>query len=263
MKTNNRIGNTLLATMVACGLLACTSQDSAPQDSAPPPVATGSGTLCPVPTQALITDFTYNASAPGASPTEVRFGSGTGTLTGGEAYYPNSGANAITVDVKGSSYHVTGTVGDYTGFALYFDGCDHLNLSAFKGIQFTVSAVTPPPGNVMTFGVGTIDDKASAAWMIQNGSTTSKETDSGRCTPTAQTGNQYYHPGCTDPTIQIPITATATPQPVPWANLTGGVPVATVNPSEITTIYWYFPWSGSGAAQYPIDFTLDDLTLIQ
>jgi hypothetical protein len=260
MNTNNRIGNTLLATMAACGFIACTSQDSAPQDSAPAP--TGSGTLCPVPAQALITDFTYNASAAGASTTEIRFGGGAGTLTGGESYYPASGANAITVNVTGSSYHVTGTVGDYTGFGLYFDSCDHLDASKFKGIQFTVSAAALPPGNVMTFGVGTIDDKPSAAWMTQNGATTSKETDSGRCTPSAQTGNQYYHPGCSDPTVQIPISAAPTPQPVPWASLTGGSPAATVNPSEITSIYWYFPWSGSGSAPYALDFVLDDLSFI-
>jgi hypothetical protein len=278
MNTNMRIGNTLLATLLACGFAACTTQEnnggtggtsgggaggtttpggSGGAGTTGTVAGNGNGTLCPA-AQQVITDFTYTATGTGGSTTEVRFGSA-GTLQGGESYYPNSGTYPLTVDVTKGNFHVTGTVGDYSGFALYFDNCDHVDASAFKGIKFTVSG-SVPNGNAITMGVGTINDTPTGVWMLSpGGKTTAKPTDAGRCTPTS--GTQYYHPGCVDPTTQIPIAASPVTQSVLWASLTAGTPDASPNPAEITSIYWYFPWSGTGAP-YALDFTLDDLQFI-
>jgi hypothetical protein len=251
------------------GLVACTTQEATPNGSggSTPPTGTGGttvgsggstgavsglGTLCPPP-QDLISDFAYTPSDAGTSTTAPRFGSA-GTLQGGGSFYPDSGANAIKSDLTGGNWHFTGTVGDYSGFGLYFDLCDRVDASAFTGISFMVSGNVPS----ITFGVGTVDDTPTGAWMLSpGGKTTAKPTDSGRCTPTS--GSQYYHPGCADPMTQIPVTASPTLQKVTWAALTGGTPVASPNPKEITTIYWFFPWTGSGAAPYALDFTIDDL----
>jgi hypothetical protein len=281
MNTNLQAGKTLLVTLLACGLAACTTQEanstgsggtvspstSAAGGSSSVPVgtggvsgaagesgsATGLGTLCPAAKQ-VITDFTYTPET-STSTSAPRFGSA-GTLQGGGSFYPDSGANAIKSDVTQGNWHFTGTVGDYTGFGLYFDLCDRVDASAFKGISFKVS------GNVtsVTFGVGTVDDTPTGTWMLSpGGKTGAKASDSGRCTPTS--GTQYYHPGCVDPTAQIPVTATATPQQVTWTSLTGGTPVSSPNPKEITTIYWYFPWT-AGQTPYALDFTIDDLSFI-
>jgi hypothetical protein len=223
----------------------------------------GSGTLC-LPPQQDITNFTYALSDAGTTSTkEVRFGS-EGTLQGGQNYYPTSGTNALTSDVTQSNWHISGTVGDYSGFALYFDSgstkCDRVDASAFKGISFTISG-SVPHGNAITLAVGTAGDTPSGTWMHDvGGLTTAKATDVGRCTPTS--GNQYYHPGCGDPTTQIPVTASPTPQTVNWANLTGGTPEASPNPSEITSIYWILPWTGSGDTAYAVDLVLDDIKFI-
>jgi hypothetical protein len=286
MRTSLRIGNitgSLLAMLLACGLDACTTQESNPpgaggtsgggsggtttptgaggSSTAGTTGATGAGdgTLCPAPQQ-TITDFTYVASGTGGSTTEVRFGS-SGSLEGGESYYPNSGTYPLTVDVTQSNYHITGTIGDYAGFNIYFDNCDHLDASAFKGIRFTISG-SVPSGNAITMGIGTINDTTTAAWLAANGKTDANPNAAGRCTPSQNTNNIYYHPGCGDPTLQIPVAATPTVKDVLWTDLTGGTPDANPNPKEITSIYWYFPWSGSGAAEYAVDLTLDDLQFI-
>jgi hypothetical protein len=279
MKTS-RTGNitgALAALLCACGLVACTTTEADSEGTGgsggsgggtTTPVgsggagpvggaAGGEGTLCPPPQQ-IITDFTYVPAGTGGSTTEVRFG-GAGTLQGGQSYYPNTGTYPLTVDVTQSSFHITGTVGDYSGFALYFDNCDHLDASQFKGIRFTISG-SVPQGNAITMGVGTIDDTPTGTWMRDvGGDTTALPTDSGRCTPTS--GTQYYHPGCSDPQVKVAVPATPTVTDVPWANLTGGAPVLSPKPAEITSIYWFFPWS-DGGTPYAVDLVIDDLQFI-
>ena len=219
-------------------------------------VAGSDGTLCPAPQQVL-TQFTYDPSAAGASTKEVRFGSA-GTLQGGQSYYPTE-AGTITSDVTQGNWHLSGTVGNYSGFALYFDACDRLDASQFQGIRFTISG-SVPQGNAITMGVGTVADKPTGVWMKDpGGATAALPTDSGRCIPTS--GNQYYHPGCSDPQVQIAVPAAPTVTDVPWTNLKGGAPVSSPNPKEITSIYWFFPWS-DGGTPYAVDLVIDDLGLI-
>jgi len=290
MSTILQFGNvsrSLLAVLcIGGGLVACTTQEAAPSGtggSTPGAggtatgtggagaagssgATTGLGTLCPPPQQ-VITSFTYTPSDAGtADTTSVRFGSA-GSLQGGTSYYGGAGATSpLTSDVTKNNWHITGTVGDYSGFALYFDSgatpCDRVDASQFKGISFKISGSVPHGGSVITFGVGTVKDTPSGTWMISpGGKTSAKATDVGSCTPTS--GTQYYHPGCGDPTIQIPVTADPVVQNIPWADLTGGTPLANPDPSGITSIYWYFPWTGSNDTAYAVDFTIDDLSFIQ
>jgi hypothetical protein len=283
MNTSLHIGNisgSLAAMLCVCGLVACTTQEASPgtggsgaggsaAGGATTPAGSGGasggttgassgsdGTLCPAPQQ-IITDFTYLLSDAGtASTTEVRFG-GSGALQGGESSFPAS----LKSDVTQSNWHLSGTVSDYSGFALYFDNCDHLDASKYKGISFTISG-SVPHGNAITFGMGTLNDTPSAAWLLANGKTTAKATDAGRCTPSSNTNNQYYHPGCGDPTVQIPVTAAPVTQTVLWGSLTGGTPDSSIKPGEITSIYWNIPWTGSSDTSYPVDLVVDDLALI-
>jgi hypothetical protein len=274
MSRKLRVGNiagSLAAVLCGGMLVACTTQENnsggtGGSAGSTTPLGSGGGggggstgaagsdgTLCPAPQQVL-TNFTYTPGT-GGSTTEARFGS-TGTLQGGESFYPST----LVSDVTQSNWHISGTVSDYTGFALYFDNCDHLDASKFKGITFTISG-SVPQGNAITMGVGTIADTPTGAWMLSpGGKTTAKATDAGRCVPTS--GTQYYHPGCGDPTAQIPVTAAAVTQQVPWTNLTGGTPLSSPDPAGITSIYWYFPWSGAGATPYQVDIVIDDLGFI-
>jgi hypothetical protein len=268
MKTNLRFGHTLLAALLTCGLVACTSSDNGPggtggtvtpggtggtsgPTTSTVPQTDGEGTLCPPPLP-LLTDFTYTPTDAGAL-TAPRFGS-SGHLTGGMSPYPTT----LTSDLTQGNWHITGTVNTYAGFNLYFDNCDRVDASKFTGLSFTVSGTVP---SAMTLSVGTVDNTAKWTWMANNGKTTAKDTDVGKCAPTQDTQNQYYAPGCTPGATTFAVTATATPVSATWATLTGGAPNATVNPAEITSVAWIFPWV-DGQAPYQVDFTIDDISFL-
>jgi alpha-L-fucosidase len=221
-------------------------------------IAGDDGTLCPTPANPLITDFTY-APLDGGTPstTGVHFGSGYGVLAGGTYVYPTSGAAPLTSDVTQSGWHISGTVGDYSGFGLYFDNCNRVDASKYKGISFKISGAlgsTTP----LTLGVATLNDSIAPAWInLHNGNSTSP----GRCIPTSGSG-QYSQQGCSSPSKTIPVTDIPTVVNVLWGDFTGGSPESSVaSPSEITSIAWTIPWTGGGS-QYPVDLVIDDLTFI-
>jgi hypothetical protein len=216
------------------------------------------GKLCLGPTQALITDFTYSS---GTDTTQVHFGDST-TLGGGEYVYPAPGGSSsypLTSDMSASNWHISGTVGDYSGFGFYFDNCSRIDASAYKGISLKISGDAGSGG--ITFGVDTLDDSITASWLNSHGSTGA--TNPGRCNPPADsTLNQYSQSACANPTASIPVTATPVTQTVLWTDFSGGKPESNVKASDIIGIHWNFPWSGTGAP-YPVDITLDDLSFIQ
>ena len=220
------------------------------------------GTLCPTPAAPLITDFTYAAPEGGtASTTEVHFGSGYGVLAGGEYVYPTSGTSPLTSDVSQSNWHISGTVGDYSGFGLYFDECNRLDASKYHGISFKISGAlgsTNGQPNNLTLSVGTLNDTLAPAWINTHGG---NSTDPGRCIPTSGT-SQYAEEGCSNPTETIVVTDTPTVVNILWSDLVGGSPEVNVaTPSEITHISWTLPWT-SGGTPYPVDFVIDDLSFI-
>jgi hypothetical protein len=99
---------------------------------------TSDAIACPTPVDALILDFTYDPSGDGAQAT---FGDFAQTFSGGTFVYPNEETMPmypLTSDVTGDNWHITGTVGDYSGFGLFFQDCTKLDASAFDGIEFTI-----------------------------------------------------------------------------------------------------------------------------
>jgi hypothetical protein len=286
MKTMTRTGNTLLAALLACGLVGCGSSETnngtggsgggaggtttpsggsgggaggttTPSGGSGGSSSTGTastdGKLCPAP-QALITDFTYT---PGSDTTQVPFGNST-TLSGGEYVYGGLTGAPLVSDTSNSNWHITGSVGDYSGFGLYFNGCSRIDASAFKGISFKVSSAVISDG--ITFGVDTLDNTITADWINSHGGSS---TGPGRCTPPADPSlNQYSQSTCTNATASIPVTATPTVQQVLWSDFAGGKPDAIIaKPGEIVGIHWSFTWTGAGTP-YAVDLTLDDLSFI-
>jgi hypothetical protein len=259
MSTNLRVGKiaeAFLATLLACGVVACTSSEPAGGTGGSGGGGTGgttTGTLCPIPNQALITDFTYTPSgAVTTSAKDPRFSAG--TLVGGGSSY---GAG-LTSDVTQGNWHISGTVSDYSGFNIYFDNCDILDASKYKGISFTISGTGTTS---ITMSVGTVADKASAAWLISKSDTSAKATDSGSCTPTSG-DNRYYTPGCADPKVAVTLLATAATQTVLWTDLKGGSPLASPAAAAITSISWSFDWAATGVTAYPVDIVIDNLSFI-
>jgi hypothetical protein len=219
------------------------------------------GTLCPSPAQPLITDFTYDPSS--TSTSEVHFG-GSGGLAGGEYLYPTDGDFPLKSDVTGSSWHITGNVGTYSGFGLYLDGCNRIDASAYAGISFKVSGTVEQEGG-FTLVVDTLNDSITAAWLNSHGGNVSP-TAPGRCEPPASAPNQWAQSDCLTPTQVIPVTETPEVQTILWSDFAGGKPEASVTPSDIIGIHWYFPNPpGAGTASptpYNVDITLDDLSFV-
>lgn len=215
------------------------------------------GTLCPLPTTPLITDFTYTPTDDGTtSTTDVRFG-GTMTLRGGGYVYPTTGDYPLAPDVTESNWHISGTVGNYSGIGLYFDNCNVIDASAYQGISFTISG-SIGESNELIFGVSTLNDSLAATWINTHGGTSNGP---GRCIPTSGT-SQYAQEGCSNPTMTVSLTETPTVVEVLWSDFGGGSPDPDVaTPSEITGISWTFPWT-EGGTPYPIEIVIDDLSFI-
>jgi hypothetical protein len=240
------------------------------------------GVHCPAVTQALIIDFSppappappavvADAAAPAdaappvaaAPATGATFGDFTTTLSGSTFVYPGAGTMyPVTSDVSGSNWHLTGTIGDYSGFGISFNNCYLVDASAYQGISFTVQG-SVPMGNTVTLNVGTAADDPSHVWLNANANpVTPLVPNAGRCIPAAS----QYDGTCGSPNFVVPVTAEPTTVNVTWAQLTGGRPAATTNPAEITNISWNFPPPvGAGTATpttYAADITIDDLRFI-
>jgi len=226
--------------------------------------ATGStlpaAVACPTLTTALITDFAYTGVDAGVTPaTEVSFGDFKTTFSGGTYIYPDSASvapPALTSDITQSNWHISGTVGTYSGFGLFWNGCAEVDASAYKGISMTISGTIP--ANTLYISVNTAEDTITTAWYAANTTPAPTAGTFGTCTPKY---NQY-DATCSAPSANVLVTATPTPVTIPWASLTGGKPNASVTPSKLTGITFYFNWSTTTAA-YPVDITIDNLAFAQ
>jgi hypothetical protein len=234
----------------------------------------GMATECPPVQQALITDFTpaaaaADAGAPdaGAAPaaTGVTFGDFTTTLSGGTFTYPNAVTDPYVVnsDVSDGQWHISGNIGNYSGFGLYFTGCNRVDASAYAGISFKIRG-SLGMGNGVTFSVGTSGDDISYLWLNSQPTPPNPlaAANSGRCLPAM---NQYDGT-CATPSLIVPVAATEATIEVRWAQLLGGRPSASVDPAEITDIRWVLPTpAGAGTTSpttYAADLYIDDLTFI-
>jgi len=227
--------------------------------------AVGAVACLPV-TLALITDFTYTATAADgtASPTDqVTFGDFTTSFSGGTTFYPNG---PIKSDVTGNNWHITGQVADYSGLGMYWSepttssGCTKIDASAYKGIQFSIKG-TLPATRTFNIEILTAANQISSDWMNAN---VTKDPlaptapNFGRCKPAAS----QYDGSCSGFKKAFAVTADATTVKFLWADMTGGKPATTINPAEIVGLYWYFSWGGATDTAYDVDLTMDDLTFV-
>jgi hypothetical protein len=170
-------------------------------------------------------------------------------------------------DYTGLSWHITGSVNnDKQFFGLWWNcmasptgGCT-LDASKYKGISFTLKG-NPGPDGTLGFTLGRAQNDTAAANAM-----------CGTCTPT---GDASADAACRGPRVSvgsIPATsATAVKYTYLWGDFTGGVPQASVDPSQITGILWFFhPPAGfvpgtdagtgdAGGPSYPVDVTLDNI----
>ena len=183
---------------------------------------------------ALILDF-----ASVTDPTQARFGVFGTTFAGGTYQYPG----AITSSFTDMNWHLTGTVGDYSGFGLYLS-CKS-DVSAFTGIELDIGG---------TFSDG--DGGISAARVSMGVGTPADEFDTAHASMPPTWGTCTT--GCTSPSRNVPISATPTTVMAPWSSFVGGVPVTTPDPTQLLSVFFAFPWSGT-QTPYTVDITIDNI----
>lgn len=241
------------------------------------------GTLClPPAASGLITDFTYVAPDGGASSDaaatdggaaavadQIHFGDDTTALSGGEFYYPNAASTAtpamyhLVSDVTGSNWHISGTVGDYSGLGFYFDSCSKIDASAFKGLSFTIGGTVQ--GQAVTVEIDTLNDTIAASWLNTHMGT-ADPTAAGHCIPGPTAVNQYAQSDCVEPTKVVQVPATPGTVSLMWSDFTTGKPEAAVTPSQILAIRFIFPnpvgVATPSVVSYPLDVTIDNIAFI-
>lgn len=229
--------------------------------------------------QPLITDFTYaggpsgdagdggivdgGAALPVASATGITFGDFVSTLSGGTFQYPGAGAYPVTSDVTQSNWHLSGTIGDYSGFGLFLTDCNLVDASDYDGISFTVRGNVEQMGT-LTFSVGTSENDISHLWLNSQPTPPNPlaAPNSGTCIP----ASNQYDGTCGSPSFTVPVTPTETTITVAWEQLSGGRPRASVDPAKLTSIVWIFPAPpGAGTVTptpYEADVVIDDLRFV-
>jgi hypothetical protein len=140
-------------------------------------------------------------------------------------------------DVSGA-LHVTGTVGTNSGFGVWFGQCI-IDMSSYRGISFTISGT--PVG--LDFKVLTSSNLEPQQCLAGQG--TCSVRTAGACTPAS---------------VPVAVSSAPTVVSVPWTELRGGSPAASVDPSEIVLLRWDFEWTDS-MSPYPVSVTLDDVVL--
>jgi hypothetical protein len=191
-------------------------------------------------------------------------------LTGGPYIYPaacpdecNPTAALTTFplleDLSAGNWHITGSVGTYSGFGLYvnhrtgpqdpvlytypYTGIPYhaINASAFSGVTFTISGNPGPGGNVV-LGMSSVATTVSMTTRT-NAAGTATFTTCGTCAVAP----------CGNIDVTVPVTATPTPVTVTWAQ--AGI----TDPGALMSVSWRFVYV-AGAPAYPVDVTLDDIS---
>jgi len=175
---------------------------------------------------------------------------------GGTYVYPAIDPKKCTADpqyplgqtVAAHAWHITGSVGTYSGFGIWLAPC-MADMSAYPGgISITLSG-SAGSKNTLVISLLSSSDTAHEP--------TSCNSNVGTCTVST----------CKAPSKTVTLTSTATAIDIPWTDFTGGNPDASPQPSEITGIAFSLPdpydytTMPATATPYSIDITVGDISL--
>jgi hypothetical protein len=222
------------------------------------------------PTAADVTILDWDTAATGA--TTSSFGNWMpGTYGGGTFEYPAPATGSacdptvhLCPNFDGQSWHITGTVQDYSGFGIYFNTGAVLDVSMFAGLSFDISgtfAMAPgiDAGSVPTAQVTM--NVLDLAHEVDSAHTADHRATCGTCVPS---NGMEYDGTCVAPTKAITLASTPTPTMVHWTDLSGGerpphYTGESPNPMQISHISWVLPWNGPGSTPYTVDIVVDNL----
>lgn len=220
--------------------------------AASPPVCTPLA-----PTSSIIATFA------GSSP--VAFAPfGTASLVGGTFIYPTCSSappepsNPLFEDFSANNWHITGSVGAFSGFGLFWAlesgqmggfptyASGPIDVSAFAGIQFDIA------GNPGPLGVISFDMQSTAQQAL---SVDPSQPNCGICDPAGGVCNVASTTNISN------FTDTSQTVRIRWNSLTNTIGPG-LDTTKVTSISWFFPWT-QGATPYPVDVTLANIQFIQ
>ena len=241
-----------------------------PVDKGSSDVRDTNGSICTgiAPSAPLISDFTSMSGA--------AFGMfGVDPIIGG-TYVKSQFQTLDPEDFLNSTWHITGTVFSHNDlFGIYWNctaaasgGCT-LDASMWAGISFTIKG-NVGPDNALGFTMGRADDDRPT-----------ENATCGTCVPAADaaTPEDSCHGPRTTVTVPGDHTTVKTVTLL-WADLTGGSPISSIDPHQLTGILWFFhdPSADGGTTadagvtdgstdgptgpSYPVDFTIDDIKFV-
>jgi hypothetical protein len=233
------------------------AQCPAPTEEAGAQATVGAPICTPIEPASLIIATFDGASSTAFAPW------GTAPLVGGTyefpacTPFPPEPSNPLFEDFSMNNWHITGTVGTYSGFGIWWDvesgtvngfptyASGVIDASGYSGIQFDISGA-PGPLGVITFSPESANQQSPSADPSKP-TCGACDPDAGACSVVAT----YSIAGITSApkTVQIR-----------WSDLstTLGQPL---DPGKLVSLYWGFPWV-SGATPYAIDVTIDNLQFI-
>lgn len=163
------------------------------------------------------------------------------SLSGGSFdYNGNSSTITATHDAEAENMHIEAKVEDYAGFGLWFGPCS--DASEFSGVQFTIS--------------GTISNGGTLDFQVQTSRNYPIDTENtkGECEGT-------FDDNCGFNTkSNVVVTETAEVVQVPWGDLVGGKPLASLDPTELLGIQWQFNCPSDAEEPCEVDVVIDDVT---
>ena len=179
-----------------------------------------------------------------------------GAMGGGTFIYPDAGMEAdlkgLTSDISGGNWHITGLVKNYSGIGLYLT-CK-TDMSTYAGLAFDIQ------GTFTGNGMG--DGGVPAASVTMTVGDAQTDVDSAHNATPPELG--HLRAGDRQPVRRhlrrrrrkaIPLTGAPVTQMVHWTDLTGGKKVGASNlspdPTQITSIAWALPWSGTARPSTP------------
>jgi hypothetical protein len=196
------------------------------------------------PSSPTIIGSTFSVSDSGA--TQITWGTGTdqwNTYTYQSTGQPTPMLSATAsggLNVVASLVVPDGSGAVYAGAGVAFAASTCIDASAYSGVEFTLSGSLG--GCQVAFGINFAEDTTPA-----------NDANRGKCTAT----------NCYGPSYSITSVGTMI---VPFTALSGGMPMGTVDPSQLTSIQWQFALpsaqSGDGGGGCSANFTVSDVSFV-
>jgi hypothetical protein len=195
------------------------------------------------PSSPTIIGSTYSVSDSGTG--QIRYGA-TGSTQWVTYTYEATGQPTPTLTATDSGLNVVGSLvvpdggAVYAGAGVAFAAATCLDVSAYSGVQFTLS--------------GSLGDcRLAFIENLSQDTTAANDPNRGMCTATPCYGPSY------------PVTSLGT-MTVPFTALTGGMPVGTVDTTQLTSMQWQLALpaasSDGGRAGCSVNFTISDVSFV-